>query len=145
MKRTRGFTLIEILIALLILSFIGGVIATALISNIRLNADGRIRGQAVAAASTWIDRFKAKTLDFNRFVAGTTYDYGYRYSSDSTFVAAGDPDPTALDREWSPFKFVVQTTKIVEDPVIWRVRVVTYYRRAGGGEGHFTIETLVRQ
>ncbi len=145
MRRAQGLTLVEILIALLILSFIGGVIATALISNIRLNADGRTREQAIAAASTWIDRFKAKTLDFGHFTGGVTYDYGYAYSTDSTFVAAGDPDPAALDREWGPFKFVVTTEKVVENPAIWRVRVVTYYRRAGGGEGSFAVETLIKQ
>ncbi len=145
MKNARGLTLVEILIALLILSFIGGVIATALISNIRLNADGRIREQAIAAANTWIDRFKAKTLDFSKFSSGKTYDYGYDYANDSTFVAAGDPNPTALNDEWSKFKFYVKTSQFVSKPVIWRVRVVTYYRRAGGGEGHFAVETLIRQ
>jgi len=145
MKSQRAFTLIEVLIAILLISVVSGVVATSLVSNIRLNAEGRVREQAITAAHSWIERFKAKTLDFSAFQSGNTYDYHYRYSSDSTFVAAGDPDPTALDEEWGNFKFHVQTWQLNTNPLIWRVKITTYYRKPGGGEGHFSVETAIRQ
>ena len=137
MNRRRGLTLIEILVALAVLSLIGGVVATALIANMRLNTEGRVREQALAATQTWLDRFRAKTLDFTAFESGASYDYGYDY--------AGDPNPAILNSEWGPFKFEVKTERYMEAPLIWRVRVTTYFRRPGGGEGRYQVETLIAQ
>ena len=145
MRRRKGLTLVEILVALVVLSIIGAVVATALISNMRLNAEGRVREQALAATQTWLDRFRAKTLDFSAFQSGQTYDYGYDYASDPTFIAAGDPNPTILNSEWGPFKFEVKTETYITSPLIWRVRITTYYRKPGGGEGRYQVETLIAQ
>ena len=145
MNRRRGLTLIEILVALAVLSLIGGVVATALIANMRLNTEGRVREQALAATQTWLDRFRAKTLDFTAFESGASYDYGYDYASDPTFVAAGDPNPAILNSEWGPFRFEVKTERYMDAPLIWRVRVTTYFRRPGGSEGRYQVETLIAQ
>ncbi len=144
MKR-RGFTLVEVLVAILLLALVGGAVASVLVSNVRLDADGRIRERALNATSSWIERFKAKTLSFSYFQNGRTYPYGYHYSNDSAFVAAGDPNPAALDREWGDFKFNVDTDLYNSQPRIWRVKIQTTYKAPGGKEKHFEVQTLIRQ
>lgn len=142
---TRALTLVEVLIALLI---IGIVLATAvplLIFSMQSTGDNRVRAQAVAATEIWLDRFRAKSLDFSYFDGGADYPYAYDFGADPTFVAAGDPDPAALNAEWGPFSFSVNTSVFTSDPLIWRVAVSTTYRRVTGQEGVLDVTTLVNQ
>lgn len=143
--RGRGLTLIETLIALAVLGLITGAFTFSLVSSMRNNTDGRIRQRALAAAESWLDRFRAKSLDFNAFTTARTFDYGYNYAGDSTFVAAGDPDPSVLNQEWGSFKFTVSTRTFSSSPLVWTVTVTTYYRKTGGGEASLVLSTLVNQ
>lgn len=145
MRRTSGLTLIEVLIALSVLGLVAGAFTLTVVSSLRMNTDDRIRAQAVAAAETWLDRFRAKSLDFNAFTGGETFPYGYDYAADPTFVAAGDPSPEVLNREWGSFSFTVKTRPFSEDPLIWTVTVETFYRKTGGGEASFVLSTLIYQ
>lgn len=143
--RSRGLTLIEILVALAVLGLITGAFTFSVVSSLRSNSDDRVRQKALAAAESWLDRFRAKSLDFNAFATAVTYDYGYNYAADSTFVAAGDPDPSVLNQEWGSFKFTVKTRPFSTSPIVWTVTVTTYYRKTGGGEASFVLSTLVNQ
>lgn len=141
----KGLTLIETLVALAVLGLITGAFTLSVVSSMRSNSDDRVRQRALAAAESWLDRFRAKSLDFNAFTTPRTFDYGYNYAADSTFVAAGDPDPSVLNQEWGSFKFTVVTRAFSTDPLVWTVTVTTYYRRTGGGEGNFVLSTLINQ
>lgn len=141
----KGLTLVETLLALAILGLITGTFTFSVVSSMRNNSDNRTRQQALAAAESWLDRFRAKSLDFAAFTTPKTYDYGYNYAGDSTFVAAGDPDPSVLNQEWSAFKFIVCTRTFSTSPLVWTVTVTTQYRKTGGGEASFVLSTLVNQ
>jgi prepilin-type N-terminal cleavage/methylation domain-containing protein len=145
MRRSHGLTLVEVLIALLVLGLVAGAFTTTVVSSLRMNSDDRIRARAIAAAETWLDRFRAKSLDFNAFTTARSYPYGYNYASDPTFVAAGDPSPAVLNQEWGPFRFTVQTRSFSTSPQVWTVTVTTFYRKTGGGEASFVLSTLVYQ
>lgn len=140
--KRQGLTLIEVLIALSILAIVGGVVVVALISSMKLNSEGRVRERAINATSSWIDRFQAKALNFSAFANKRTYNYGYNYASDSTFSSIASD--SSFD-EWKQFKFDVDTDLYINNPLIWRVKIRTYYKRPGGKEGHFDTETLIKQ
>ncbi len=145
MRRSHGLTLVEVLIALLVLGLVAGAFTSTVVSSLRMNSDDRIRARAIAAAETWLDRFRAKSLDFNAFTTARSYPYGYDYAGDPTFVAAGDPNPAVLNQEWGPFRFTVQTRRFSDSPLVWTVTVTTFYRKTGGGEASFVLSTLVQQ
>lgn len=141
----RGLTLVEVLIALLIISIVLAASVPIIISSMQSSADNRIRAQAVAATEVWLDRFRAKSLDFSTFSGGVSYPYDYDFGADPIFVAAADPNPAALNAEWQPFTFTVRTTTFAADPLIWRVDVSTTYRRTNQAEGTFDVSTLIDQ
>lgn len=140
-----GLTLVEVLIALVVFALVAGAVVPALITTIRSNSDNRVRAQAVAAADVWLDRFRAKTLDFASFTTPTTFGFGYDYGDDPVFVAAADPDPAALNAEWQAYQFAVTTSTFSTDPLVWRVNLTTTYRTLGGREASFDVATLVEQ
>jgi len=143
--RTRkGFSLIEVLIALVVVTIVSFAAVTTMVSSMRHNADNRVRSQAVAATEAWMDRFRSRSLPFNYFATSRTYDYGYDYTSDSVFTAAGDPNFAEIAQEWGRFKFVVKTEAYSTNPIIWRVLVTGYYKKRGG-EGRVELVSLVRQ
>ncbi|GAB5602136.1 hypothetical protein FJNA_06610 [Thermus sp. FJN-A] len=145
MRRSHGLTLIETLIALAVLGLVAGAFTTSVVSSLRMNSDDRIRARAIAAAETWLDRFRAKSLDFTAFITAQSYPYGYDYAGDPVFVAAGDPNPAVLNQEWGPFRFTVRTRSFSSSPQVWTVTVTTFYRKTGGGEASFVLSTLVYQ
>jgi prepilin-type N-terminal cleavage/methylation domain-containing protein len=148
MKRNNGFTIAEVLIALAVLTVVSLASLGPMLTSIRANSDNRTRAQAVIAANVWLDRFRAKTLDFNNFTTAKTYGYNYDYSSDTEFSAAIDPNLAALNTELQAFKFSVQTTAFASTSTspIWKVTVVTTYKsRTQGGESNFTLSTLTQQ
>ena len=145
LRQRRGLTIIEVLIALAIFGIITAATVPVLITTMRSNSDNRVRAQAVAAADVWLDRFRAKSLDFSHFSGGTTYPYGYDYGADPTFVAAADPDPGALNAEWQRYKFDVGTSAFSTDPLVWRVELRTYYHTSNGSEAGFDVATLIEQ
>lgn len=145
MRRSGGFSLVEILVALAIFGVVSAAAYTVMISSLQRDSDNRVRAQALASTDAWLDRFRAKSLDFTYFTSKPTYDYGYDYSADSVISNAGDPNKDEVNREWQPFRFEVQTVTYLTSPVIWQVNVRTYYKQAGGKEGNVDISTLVRQ
>lgn len=144
MNTRRGFSLIEVLIALIVVAVVSFAAVTTMVSSMRHNAENRVRTQAVAATEAWVDRFRSRSLPFNYFSNQRTYDYGYDYTSDPVFTASGDPNFAEIAQEWSRFKFVVKTEPYSTNPVIWRVLVTGYYKERGG-EGRVELVTLVRQ
>lgn len=142
---TLGLTLVEVLVSLVVLGIVTAVSVPLLISSMQSNADNRVRAQAVAATEVWLDRFRSKSLDFGSFSESVTYPYEYDFGSDATFVAAGDPDPAALNAEWQAYSFTVQTETFTTSPLIWRVNVETRYIRTTGQEGALNVSTLVEQ
>lgn len=145
MRRAYGVTLVEVLLAFAILGLVVGAFTSTVVSSLRMNSDDRIRTKAIAAAEVWLDRFRAKSLDFTAFIDAREYGYGYDYAGDSTFVAAGDPDPSVLNQEWGPFRFRVEARSFSSSPQVWTVTVTTWYRKTGGGESSFVLSTLISQ
>jgi len=144
-RESIGLTLVEVLIALVVIAILVAASVPIIISSMQSSADNRIRAQAVAATEVWLDRFRAKSLDFSTFSSGIDYPYGYDFGTDAVFVAAADPNPAALNAEWQPFSFRVRTATFTTDPLIWRVDVTTTYRRVSGGEASFDVSTLIDQ
>lgn len=142
-RRSGGFGLVELVVAVGILAVVLAVLAPVLVSSLQVNTSSRVREQAIAATNGWIDRFRGGALDFTRFVDGTTYPPGYDYGNDPTFVAAGDPDPASLNAELGTFGYRVATTRISANPLLWRVRVSTSYQQLGQGGATIDVETLV--
>ena len=142
MKRA-GFSLIEVLIALVIVSIVSFAAVTTMVSSIRHNAENRVRTQAAAATEAWLERFRSRSLPFNYFTTTRTYDYGYDYSSDPIFSATNDPNLSEILEEWSKYKFQVSTQVFQSSPLVWRVAVTGFYKKAGG-EGRIDLVALIR-
>ena len=146
----KGLSIIEVMFALTLVAVILAATSPGLLGAMKSNGDSRAIAQAVSAAETWHDRFRANTLDFNSFTNSLVFDYGHDYSTDDIFDYAGTPNQQALNDEWQDYKFEVQTTQVTTQPVIWRVRVKTFYKRKLGNnssnnqkEGSFEISTLI--
>ncbi len=142
MKRAAAFSLLEVLIALLIVAIVSFAVSTTILASSKSNANNRTRSRAVAAANAWLDRFRSYSLPFGYFSSGVDYDYGYDYASDPVITASNDPNLAEVAQEWSKYKFYVKTTSISNNPAIWRIEVVAYYKKKGGGEGHFQLVTV---
>ena len=140
-----GLTIVEVLIALVIVGVVTAATVPILISTIRNSSDNRVRAQAVAATEAWLDRFRSKSLDFAHFQGEMTYPYGYDFGADPVFVAAADPDPAALNAEWEDYSFSVTTEVFASSPLLWRVIVETRYESAFGQEGTLDVSTIIEQ
>lgn len=144
-RQRQGLTIIEVLIALAIVAIVTAATVPILISTMRNSADNRVRAQAVAATEAWLDRFRAKSLDFAHFQTEASYPYGYDYGADPVFVAAADPDPAALNAEWGDYSFSVTTEVFAASPLLWRVVVETRYENSLGQEGTLDVATIIEQ
>jgi prepilin-type N-terminal cleavage/methylation domain-containing protein len=148
MKRTNGFTITEVLIALGILTVVSLASLGPMITSIRANGDNRIRAQAVIAANIWLDRFRGKTLDFTTFQTTKSYGYNYDYSNDTQYSVSTDPNRAQTNTELQAFKYTITTTPFTStsSTPIWKVAVVTTYKSSSqGGESNFTLSTLTQQ
>lgn len=148
MKKTHGFTITEVLIALGILTVVSLASLGPMITSIRANSDNRTRAQAVIAANIWLDRFRGKSLAFSNYTTAKTYPIGYDYMTDVDFVATNDPNLPALNTELQQFNFVVTTSTFTatSSTPIWNVRVTTTYKSSSqGGVSNFTLNTLTQQ
>lgn len=142
MNNSKAFSLIEVILALFIIAIISFAVSTTMLSGTRSNSNNRERARAVAAAEAWLDRFRSYSLPFNAFVGGRDYDYGYDYASDPVITASGDPNIAEVTKEWSDFKFHVQTYQYSSSPVLWRIAVTVYYKKKGGGEEDIQLVTI---
>ncbi len=142
MKHNNAFSLLEMLLALVIIAMISFAVSTTVLSGSRSNADNRIRTQALAAADAWMDRFRSYSLPFNYYVGGKSYGYGYDYAQDPTITASGDINAAEVNGEWSNFRFFIQTFQLSTNPVLWRIEVTTYYRKKAGGEANIKLVTI---
>lgn len=141
----KGLTIVEVLIAIVIVGVVTAATVPILISTVRSSADNRVRAQAVAATEAWLDRFRSKSLDFAHFQSQVTYPYGYDFGADPVFVAAADPDPVALNAEWEDYSFSVTTEVFATSPLLWRVVVETRYESKFGQEGTLDVATIIEQ
>jgi len=142
MKNSRAFSLMEVILALLIIAIISFAVSTTMLSGSRSNANNRERMRAVAAAEAWLDRFRSYSLPFNAFVSGRSYNYGYDYTADPVITASGDPNIAEITKEWGSYKFYVQTYQYSSNPVLWRISVTVYYKKKGGGEENIQLVTI---
>jgi len=142
MKRNNAFSLLEILLALVIIAMISFAVSTTILSGSRSNIDNRVRTRALAAADAWMDRFRSYSLPFTAFTGGKDYNYGYDYAHDPTITASGDINAAEVNKEWSDFKFHVQTYQISSSPALWRIEVITYYKKKVGGEANIKLVTI---
>jgi prepilin-type N-terminal cleavage/methylation domain-containing protein len=148
MKRSNGFTITEVLIALGILTVVSLASLGPMVSSIRANGDNRTRAKAVIAANIWLDRFRGKTLDFNSFTTAKNYAYNYDYSSDTQYSDTNDTNRAQTNAELQAFKYTITTSAFTSSSItpVWKVTVVTTYKSSGqGGESNFTLSTLTQQ
>jgi prepilin-type N-terminal cleavage/methylation domain-containing protein len=148
MKRSNGFTITEVLIALGILTVVSLASLGPMVTSIRANGDNRTRAKAVIAANIWLDRFRGKTLDFNSFTTAKNYTYNYDYSSDTQYSDASDANRAQTNAELQSFKYTITTTAFTSSSItpVWKVTVVTTYKSSSqGGESDFTLSTLTQQ
>ena len=145
MTRRDGLTLVEVMVALVMISIICMISGAFFIDSIQTDADSRNRIQAIAASEGWLDRFRAKSLDFTYFATKQSYPYNYDYASDAQITNASDINKQQVNTEWQAYEFDVQANLYRSDPVIWRIDLTTTYRRAGSEEGNVKVSTLVRQ
>jgi prepilin-type N-terminal cleavage/methylation domain-containing protein len=148
-KRTNGFTVTEVMIALGILSVVSLASLGPMVTSIRANGDNRTRAKAVIAGNIWLDRFRGKTLNFANFTTAKTYPVNYDYANDPEYSAAAtDPNLAATNEELQPFKYTITTAPFTSSSItpIWKVTVVTTYKSSTqGGESNFTLSTLTQQ
>lgn len=145
MKRRAGLTLVEVMVALVMISVICMISGTFFVNSVQTDADSRNRIQAIAASEGWLDRFRAKTLDFTYFATKRSYPYAYNYASDAQITNAADVNKNQVNAEWQAYRFDVQAKEYLSDPIIWRIDLTTTYRRGGREEGNVTVSTLVKQ
>jgi type IV pilus assembly protein PilV len=94
-KDKKGFTLIEVVIAMAILS-IGILAVTAMqIEAIRGNADASVRSQANAVALSVLEELKRLPFDDANLTAGANLNAGMA-------IAGGTPTPASADHVYAP-------------------------------------------
>ena len=91
-RKARGFTLLEVLIALLILSF--GLLGLAALQaySVKANQSAHFRSQATALANMMMDNIRA-----NRANLGSYYDNSYVEYTGDCDAASTETDTAALD------------------------------------------------
>lgn len=85
-KRSRGFTLVETLIALVVLSIGLLGVAALQLSSLRMNSSAAMRSQATLLAYDIVDRMRANQLA----ARGGAYDIAYAVTPSGSTLAATD-------------------------------------------------------
>lgn len=60
-SRRAGFSLIEAIVAIVIIGILLAAVVPAFVSNLRVNTDNEVRTGAVAASQTVLDRFRVQS------------------------------------------------------------------------------------
>lgn len=144
-RHTRGLTLVEVVCALALLGIVSAAVVRTFGSSLTGDAASRERVRVVAAGNGWLERFRARTFDFEAFERGVEFERGYSYATDERFVVAGAPYPEVLDAEWGGFGYRVETERYLARPLVWRVTVEVRYRQPAGEEATYVLQTLIRQ
>lgn len=143
-SKEKGFSLPEVLVALVVLGVITLAVMLVSLSSIRSNAKSRASIGAVAAAESWLDRFRAQSLDFYAFDDATpkVYDYKYNYANDAIFSVVNTTNSELINNDWQNYKFEIITSQFSTAPITWIVSITATYRIAGD-EHSVVLKTLI--
>lgn len=145
MKRaTRGFSIVEVLIALAVTGIVIGVAVPSVISSLQNNETAKRRSQAYAIAETWMERYRSgKETIFPAFAMGgpcagaatnysCTYDINHNYASD-TNIPSHTNDAASLNAQMQNFKTVIQVQLVSTggNSQLWQIQALTTYNFAG--------------
>ena len=146
-RRSAGLTLVEVLVALLIVVLLGVITAALVLPSLTSDQNARQRTLALRAAETWLDRFRAaqepRLATTSCAVSGSvltcTYPYGYSYP------ASEYPTHTPqLAATMSPFRHVVTATRLAggtgTNVSEWSVSAQVFWKQ-GGSERSTTLST----
>lgn len=134
MRRQGGMTIIEVLVATVVVLVVVASVLPLLTTTMLTNSKSRTRSQALAAAETWLDRYRSgrEPLDAAAGVctrAGTgavtcIYDARRDYGRD-TAIASHVADAATLNTQFAPFKSTIVATPIVNglNATVWALSV----------------------
>ncbi|GGL01381.1 type IV pilus modification PilV family protein [Deinococcus radiotolerans] len=133
MNRDAGLTIVEILVAIVIVGVITAAVMPLLTSSMRSNSSARTRTQAVSAAETWMERYRdgreplksvGSCTENISGVVTCTYPLNFNYAND-TAVPTHTADGASMNSQFQPFKSVLVATPISEgiNVTLWELKV----------------------
>lgn len=139
---TQGMTIIEVLVAIAIIGIITIVVSTTLASSIQSNGQSRQRSSSVAAAQSWLDRYRTLKEPLAATASGCsgsatitcTYPRGHNYGADAD-VPSHVADGAAMNAQLAGFDTTVVLTRIGSSTssTLWQVQT-TVRPNSGGGQ-----------
>ena len=127
MRREKGLTLVETLVAIVVLAALSVIPLALFIPAARSNTNAQQRTLALRAAETWLDRYRASqepkvSVAGYCTVAGstTTCTYPYNYTYPASDWSSHTP---ALATIMSPFKHIVTSTVLASGTQVWEWQV----------------------
>lgn len=140
-RRAEGMTIIEVLIALAMIGIVTSVVSMTLTSSIQSNGQSRQRSSSVAAAETWLDRYrslKEPLAATGSGCAGTTtitctYPKGHNFSADSD-VASHVADGAGMNAQLGNFNTTIILTQVGSSTssILWQVQATVAPNTSGG-------------
>ncbi len=124
MRRACGLTIVEVLIAMVLLMVIMAAIMPLFPSAIVSNKNSRMRSQATAVAETWLDRYRNKQEplaaagslcsettdpDSSQPVVTCSYPADHDYGADSATIPSHN---AGMNGQMAPFSTVITATKL---------------------------------
>lgn len=144
MKRVRGFSIVEVLIALAVMGIVVGIAVPSVVSTLQNNETAKRRSQAYAVAETWVERYRSgQETIFSAFSMGgpcagsstsytCTYDLNHNYAADSN-IPSHVRDATSLNAQMQNYKTVIQVSLVstATSARLWQIQATTSYNFAG--------------
>ncbi|OLV16862.1 type IV pilus modification PilV family protein [Deinococcus marmoris] len=137
MRREDGLTLIETLVAMVLLGVVSLLPILLFVPSAQSNQSARQRTLALRAAETWLDRYRANQEPMVA-VAGfcvvggsvLTCTYPYNYSYPSSDWSTHDAQLAAI---MSPFRHVVTMQVLASGTNVWKyeVKAQTFWKESG--------------
>ncbi|GGN36734.1 type II secretion system protein [Deinococcus daejeonensis] len=138
MNRDPGLTIVEILVAIVIVGVITVAVMPLLTTSMTSNSSSRTRTQAVSAAETWMERYRdgreplktvGNCVEDASDVVTCTYPLNFDYVADSA-VTSHAADGASMNTQFQPFKSVLVATPVSSGVNInlWELKVTVSWK-----------------
>ncbi|GGS00575.1 type II secretion system protein [Deinococcus sedimenti] len=133
MNRDSGLTIVEILVAIVIVGVITVAVMPLLTTSMTSNSSSRTRTQAVSAAETWMERYRdgrepvqavGSCTEGSTDVITCTYPKDFNYAND-TAITSHAADGASMNTQFQPFKTVLVATPVSSgvNITLWELKV----------------------